>query len=196
MILISLRCEVREGPWSSGPGGAVLGGEAPEPSLVQLGREMTLATLLRTGKGQRKCSTRTQQSGTWLESWNSGNSEHSQGRNTFPTKTAQDCSQGPGRLCCREPWRLSNPGWAIWFKLKAGSALGRVWTGHLSWFSSELLCKPMSYSTWSISAAAGPFLAKSARVPCHGPLEGQVWWEGKDRRASCGNTGALCYLLC
>lgn len=146
-------------------------------------------------KGQRTCSIRTHQSGTRLESWNSGNSEHSQGRNTFPTKTAQDCSQGPGRLCCHQPWRLSNPSWATWSKLQAGSALGRVWTGHLSWFSPELLRKPMNYSIWSISAAAGPFLAKSARVPCHGPLEGQVWWKERTEEQAVV-TQELCVTCC
>lgn len=155
---------------------------------VQLGREITLATsnsspgqerdrgnaasgLIRVVHGWRVRGSSTAEA-VEIQSIHKEETLSAQNQPTTGARPSQP----------NQPWRLSNPNWATWSKLKAGSALGRVWTGCLLWSSPELFCKPMNYSPSSISAAAGPFLAKSARVPCHGPLK--VRFSGREGQTS------------
>lgn len=76
--------------------------------------------------------------------WNEGDSNWLEGRNVFPTRTSQQWSQGPDRLCHLQPWRLSIPSWikarAAWSKPRADCALGRACSGDLLWLPPELSC--------------------------------------------------------
>lgn len=185
MILIPFRCEVREGHWGNWPGDPVLWGEGSAGKRDNFGNIQQQSW---TGEGQRKCSIRIIRvvHGWRVRGSSTAEAVEIQSIHKEETLSAQNQpTTGARPSQPNQPWRLSKPNWATWSKLKAGSALGRVWTGCLLWSSPELFCKPMNYSPSSISAAAGPFIAKSARVPCHGPLKVRF------RRASCGNTGTL-----